>query len=98
MNTQTLYSLKILVISPQMQESFSLVLSKKTYPVFVRIHGEAAQRKPVESKKSSRGKLSQRNWAFSKENTLEAEKKHSVHEKDLQLPKVITPPVICQLS
>ena len=48
---KSLYSPSVPIIFPQMQKSFPSVLSKKVYPVSLRMHNKSAQRKPAKHKK-----------------------------------------------
>ena len=74
----TLYSASLPIIFPQMQISFPSVLPKRVYPVSLRMHNKSAQRKPVNHKKSSRGKISKRGLTIvSRTYNLEAKKRHS---------------------
>ena len=77
-HTKSLYSPSVPIIFPQMQKSFPSVLSKRVYPVSLRMHNKFAQRKPAKHKKTSRGKISKRGSTIvSKMYNLEAKKKHS---------------------
>ena len=76
---KSLYSRSVPIAFPQMQKSLSSVLSKRVYPVFMRMHSKPAQRKLANHKKTSRGKVSRRSLlTIAKKNTLEAKKKRSV--------------------
>ena len=59
-HTKSVYSPSVPVIFPQMQKSFPSVLSKRVYPVSLRMHNKSAQRKSAKHKKTSRGKISMR--------------------------------------
>ena len=59
-HTKSLYSPSVPINFPQMQKSFSSVLPKRVYPVFMRMHNESAQRKPANNKKTSRDKILKR--------------------------------------
>ena len=77
--TKSLYSPSVPIAFPQMQKSLSSVLSKRVYPVFMRMHNKPAQRKLANHKKTSRGKVSRRSLVtIAKKNNLEAKKKRSV--------------------
>ena len=77
------------IIFPRMQKSS--VLSKRFYPSNLRTHSKSAQRKAAKHKKTSRGKVLQReSGALFKENNLEAKKGHSGLRKRLAAKKVIT--------
>ena len=77
-HTKALYSPGVPIIFPQMQKSFPSVLSRRVYPVSLRMHSKSAQRKPAKHKKTSRGKVSKRSLvALCEENNLEAKKRHS---------------------
>ena len=98
-HTKSLYSPSVPIAFPQMQMSLYLVLPKRVYTVSMRMHSKCTQRKLANHKKTSRGKISkQGSTIVSKNNNLEAKKKRSVAEKELQLIAVITPPVINNLS
>ena len=58
--TKSLYSSSVPIIFPQMQKSFPSVLTKRVYPVSLRMHSKSAQGKPAKHKKTSRGKISKR--------------------------------------
>ena len=65
-----------------MQKSLSSVLSKRVYPVFMRMRSKPAQRKLANHKKTSRGKVSRRTLVtIAKKNNLEAKKKRAVVRK-----------------
>ena len=82
--TKSLYSPSVPIAFPQMQKSLSSVLSKRVYPVFMRMHTKPAQRKLANHKKTSRGKVSRRILVnIAKKNNLEAKKKRSVVRKRL---------------
>ena len=81
-HTKSLYSPSVPVAFPQMQKPLSSVLSKRVYPVSMRMHSKSTQRKLAKHKKTSRGKISKRgSTTISKKNNLEAKKKHSVVRK-----------------
>ena len=62
-----------------MQKLLSSVLSKRVYPVYMRMHIKSTQRKLADHKKTSRGKISGQNAAtIAKKNNMEAKKKRSV--------------------
>ena len=54
-HTKSLYSPSVPIAFPQMQRSLSSVLSKRVYPVSMRVHSKSAQRKLANHKKTSRG-------------------------------------------
>ena len=98
-HTKSLYSPSVPIAFPQMQRPLSSGLSKRVYPVSMRMHSKSNQRKLASQKKTSRGKVSRRSLAtIAKKNNLEAQKKRSVVSKGLQLIAVITLPVINLLS
>ena len=77
-HTNSLYSTSVPIIFPQMQKSFPSVLSKKVYPVSLRMHNKSAQRKPAKQIKTSRGKNSKPSSTLVSETyNLEAKKRHS---------------------
>ena len=81
-HTKSLYSPSVPIAFPQMQKPLSSVLSKKVYPVPMRMHSKSTQRKLANHKKSSRRKVSRRSLAtIAKKNNLEAKKKRSVVRK-----------------
>ena len=81
-NTKSLYSPSVPFAFPQMQKSLSSVLSKRVYPVSMRMHSNSTQGKPANHKKTSRGKVSKRSLAIvAKKNNLEAKTKRSVVRK-----------------
>ena len=83
-HTKFLYSPRVPVAFPQMQNSFSSVLPKRVYPVSMRMHSKSTQRKLANHKKTSRGKLSRRSVVtIAIKNNLEAKKKRSVVRKGI---------------
>ena len=73
-HTKSLYSPSVPI-----QKPLSSVLSKRVYPVSMRMHSKSTQRKPANQKKTSRGKVSRRILAtIAKKKNLEAKKKRSV--------------------
>ena len=83
-HTKFLYSPRVPIAFPQMQKSISSVLSKRIYPVSMRIHGKSAQRKLASPKKTSHGKVSRRSSiTVAKRNKLETKKKLSVVTKGI---------------
>ena len=81
-HTKFLYSPSILIAFSQMQKPPSSVLSKRVYPVSMRMHSKSTQRKLASHKKKSRGKNSRRSLAtIAKKNNLETKKKRSVVRK-----------------
>ena len=81
-HTKSLYSPSVPIAFPQMQNSLSSVLSKRVYPVSLRMHKKSAQRKLASHKKTSRGKISRQSLvAIAEKNNLEAKKKRSVVRK-----------------
>ena len=84
-HTKSLYSPKVPVIFPQMQKSFPSVLSKRVYPVSLRMHNKSAQRKAAKLKRTSRGKISKRGSTIvCKTYNLEAKKRHSGVRRSLK--------------
>ena len=59
-HTKSFYSASVPIAFPQMQMSLSSVLPKRVYPVSMRMHSKATQRKLASHKKTSRGKVSRR--------------------------------------
>ena len=81
-HTKSLYSPSVPIAFPQMQKPFSSVLSKRVYPVSMRVHSKSTQRKLAKHKKTSSGKVSKRSAVtVAKKNNLEAKKKHSIVRK-----------------
>ena len=81
-HTKSLYSPGVPIAFPQMQKSLSSVLSKRVYPVSMRMHSKSTQGKLASHKKTSRGKVSRRSLVtIAKKNNLEAKKKRSVVRK-----------------
>ena len=78
-HTKFRYSPSVPIAFPQMQKSLSSVLSKRVYPLSMRMHSKSAQRKLASHKKTSRGKFSRRSLVtIAKKNNLEAKKKRFV--------------------
>ena len=74
--TKFLYSPSFLMLFPRMQNSVTINLSKRTYPISQPVHRQRAARKLVRSKKKSPPKVQRRNSrTVSKKNNLEAAKK-----------------------
>ena len=81
-HTKSLYSPSVPIAFQQMQKPLSSVLSKRVYPVSMRMHSKSTQRKLAKHKKTSRGKVSRRSVAtIAKKNNLEAKKKRFVVRK-----------------
>ena len=81
-HTKFLYSPSVPIAFPQMQKLLSSVLSKRIYPVSMRMHTKSTQRKSANHKKTSRGDVSERSLAIiADKNNLEAMKKRSVVRK-----------------
>ena len=81
-HTKSIYSPCVPIAFPRMQKLLSSVLSKRVYPVSMRMHSKSTQRKLASHKKTSRGKVSRRSLAtIAKKNNLEAQKKLSVVRK-----------------
>ena len=77
-HTKSLYSSRVPVIFPQMQNSFPSVLPKRVCPVSLRMHKKSAQRQPAKHKKTSCEKISKRcSTIVSKTFNMEAKKRHS---------------------
>ena len=80
--TKFLYSPIVLISFPLMQKSLSSVLSKRVYPVSMRMHSKSIQKKLASHRKTSRGKVSRRSLVtIAEKNNLEAKKKRSVVRK-----------------
>ena len=81
-HTKFLYSPSVPIAFPQMQKPLSSVLSKRVYPVSMRMHSKSTQKKLASFEKTSRGKVSRRSLVIiAKKNNLEAKKKRSVVRK-----------------
>ena len=81
-HTKALYSPGVPIAFPQTEKPFSSVLSKRVYPVSMRVQSKSAQRKVANHKKTSRGKVSRRSLVtISKKDNLEAKEKRSVVRK-----------------
>ena len=81
-HTKALYSPGVPIAFPQTQKPISSVLSKRVYPVSMRVQSKSAQRKLANHKKTSRGKVSRRGLVtISKKDNLEAKEKSSVVRK-----------------
>ena len=82
--TKSLYSPGVPIAFPQMRKPFSSVLSRRVHPVSMRMHSKSTQRKLVNDKKTSRGKVSIGSLVtIAKKNNLEAKKKRSVVRKKI---------------
>ena len=82
--TKSLYSPSVPIVFPQMQKSLSSVLSKRVYPVSMRMDSKSAQRKLASHKKTPRGRVSRRNLVtIAKKTKLEAEKKRYFVRKSI---------------
>ena len=83
-HTKCLYSPSVPIAFPQVQKPLSSVLSKRVYPVSMRMHSKSTQRKLASHKKTSRGKTSRQCLVtIAEKNNLEAKKKRSVVRKRL---------------
>ena len=81
-HTKSLYSPSVPIAFPQVQKPLSSVLSKRVYPVSMRMLSKSTQRKLAKHKKTSRDKISKRGSTIvPKKNNLEAKKKSSVVRK-----------------
>ena len=81
-HTKSLYSPSVPIAFSRVQKPLSSVMSKRVYPVSMRMHSKSAQRKLANHKKTSRGKVSRRSLAtIAEKNSLEAKKKRSVVRK-----------------
>ena len=82
--TKSVYSPSVPIAFSQMQKPLSSVLSKRVYPVSLRMHNKSAQRQPAKHKKTSRGEISKRGSTLvSKTYNWEAKKRHSGVRKRL---------------
>ena len=81
-HTKSLYSPSVPIAFPQMQKPLSSVLSKRVYPVSLRMHSKSTKRKLASHKKKSRGEVSRRILVtIAKKNNLEAKKERSIIRK-----------------
>ena len=81
-HTKFLYIPSVPIAFPQVQKPFSSVLSKRVYPVSMRMRNKSTQRKLASHKKTSGGEVSRRSLVtVAKKNNLEAKKKRSVVRK-----------------
>ena len=81
-HTKSLYSPSVPIALQQMQKSLSSDLSKRVYPVSMRMHRKSAQGKLAKHKKTSPGKVSKRSLAtIAKANNLETKKKRFIVRK-----------------
>ena len=98
-HTKSLYSPSVPIAFPQTQNPLSSVLSKRVYPVSMRMHIKSTQGKLANHKKTSRGKISRPSLVtIAKRTTWKQRRNVLSSEKGLQLIAVITPPVINHLS
>ena len=82
-----------------MQNSSPSVLSKRVYPVSLRLHNKSAQQKSAKHKKTSRDKRLKRGSTIVSKNTTWMQRRDILaSERGLELIKVITLPVINHLS
>ena len=82
--TKPFYSPGVPIAFPQMQKPLSSVLTKRVYPISMRMHSKSTQRKLATNKKTSRGKISRRSLVtIAEKNNLEAKKKRSVVRKSV---------------
>ena len=97
--TKILHSPSVPIAFPQMQKSLSSVLSKRVYPVFMRMHSKPAQRKLANHKRHHVVNFQDEVWLLSLKRTTWKQKRNVLSsEKGLQLIAVITLPVINHLS
>ena len=81
-HTKSLYSPSVPIAFAQMQKPLLSVLSKRVYPVSMRMHSKSTKRKLASYKKTSRGKVSRQSVVtIAKKDNLEAKKKRSVVRK-----------------
>ena len=81
-HTKSLYSPSVPIAFPQMQKPPSSVLSKRVYPVSMRMQSKSTKSKLASHKKTSRGEVSRRSLGtIAKKNNLEAKKKRSIVRK-----------------
>ena len=98
-HTKALYSPCVPNVYPQMQKSFPSALPKRVYQVSPWMYSKSSRRKLAKHKKAARDKTSQRSLiALCKKTTRKQRRDVLATKKVLQLTKVITPPVINQMS
>ena len=98
-HTKSLYSPSVPIAFPQMQKPLYSVLSKRVYPLSMRMHSKSTQKKHASHKKTSRGKFQDEVWLLSLKRTNWKQRRNVLSsEKGLQLIAVITPAVINHLS
>ena len=98
-HTKSHYSPNVRIIFPQMQKPFSSVLPKRVYLVSLRMLNKSAQRKPAKHRKHHMAKFQSEVRLLSPKHTAWKQRREILaSERRLQLFKVITPPVIKQLS
>ena len=79
---KSLYSPSVPIAFAPKQKPLSSVLTKRVYPVSLRMHSKSTQRIFASHKKTSCGKVSRRSLAtIAKKDNLEAKKKRSVVRK-----------------
>ena len=98
-HTKSLYSPIVPIILPRRQKSFRSVLPKRFYPVLLRMHNKSAQRKAAKHKKHHVANFQSEVGLLSlKRTTWKQRRDILASERELQLTKIITPPVINHLS
>ena len=99
-HTKPLDSPNVPIIFTPMQNFFLSVLSKRVYPVPLRMLNKSAQRKLAKHKKTSRGKFQSEAWLLSLKSTTWKQRRDIIApEKGLHLTKnIIILPVISSLT
>ena len=97
---KSLYSPSVPIIFPQMQKFFPSVFPKRVHQVPLRMYSKSAQKKPSKHKKIHLATKLQNDVRLGSLKRITWKQKRDVlaSERGLQLIKVITPPVIKQLS
>ena len=98
-HTKSLYSPCVPIAFLQMEKPLSSVLSKRVYPVSMRMHSKSTQRKLSGHEKTSCGKVSRRSLVTIAKRTTSKQRRNVLSsEKGLQLIAIISPPIINHLS
>ena len=99
-HTKSLYSPGAPIIFPQMQKSFPSALTKRFYPVSLRMHNKSAQRKRAKHEKRHHvAKFPSKVRLLSLKRTTRKQRRDILpSERGVQLIKVITPSVFYHLS
>ena len=97
-HTKSLYSPSVPIAFPEMQKSLFSVLSKRVYPLSMRMHRNLLKGNLQTIKRHHVVKFQDEVWILSLKRTTGKERRNVLSsEKGLQLLAVITPPVINRL-